>query len=166
MEINNLSGSVLVDTTPPVPGYVVDGSNIHNDEDYSSQSATVTASWADFSDPESGLSPYSLSVVINNVVHKTFDVDEDAEQFTDHSFSLQHGDQVQVQLQAINRFVVIYILFSHVICIYKLCVLKNWLLRFGGKKDYFVCVIFIFSLYIYLFIFKWGGEGGHEFSSF
>ena len=62
-------------------------------------------SWADFYDLESGLSPYTLSVFVNNDVDKIFDgIDPKHEQFTDHSFSLQHGDSVQVELQAQNRF--------------------------------------------------------------
>ena len=54
---------VTLDLTPPVSGYIYDG----NDEDsvdvkYSSESACVAAFWGNFSDPESNIENYIVSV--------------------------------------------------------------------------------------------------------
>ena len=95
---------MLVDTTAPEAGTVVDGDDINNDVDFTSETATMTASWVDFSDPESGLDPYTLAVYVNDDLQKTFsDITE--ETFTDHSFSFSHGDRVRVDLLAKNRSV-------------------------------------------------------------
>ena len=95
---------VLVDVTPPVSGTVSDGSDVTHDVDYTSETATVTTSWADFYDLESGLADYTVSVMVNDEVEKTFTgLSSSLEVFTDHSFSLQHGDSVVVELQANNR---------------------------------------------------------------
>ena len=95
---------VLVDTTPPVPGTVADGSDVSRDINYTSETATITTSWADFYDPESGLADYTLSVFVNDDLDKTFTgISSGLQEYTDHSFSLQHGDTVVVQLDARNR---------------------------------------------------------------
>ena len=94
--------AVLIDTTPPETGTLADGDNVHDDVDYTSETATMTASWDGFRDPESGLAPYSLAVHVNGDLRQTFTGIE-AEHFTDHSFSFQHGDRVHVQLLARNR---------------------------------------------------------------
>ena len=87
-----------------MPGTVSDGNDVNNDVNYTSETATVTTSWADFSDPESGLADYSMSVVINGEVQKRFTgISETLRVFSDHSLSLQHGDSVFVELQASNR---------------------------------------------------------------
>ena len=94
--------TVLVDTTPPEAGTLVDGDDVHDDVDYTSETATMTASWSDFTDPESGMAPYSLAVYVNGDLQQTFTGIQE-EQFTDHSFSFQHGDRVHVELLAKNR---------------------------------------------------------------
>nr|KAG5706426.1 hypothetical protein BaRGS_032819 [Batillaria attramentaria] len=86
---NTTSNGLLVDVTPPIPGNVSDGDDINNDIDFTSETATITTTWSDFRDPESGLTPYSLSVSINQQLDKVF-TDINAETFTDHSFSFQH----------------------------------------------------------------------------
>nr|KAG5686567.1 hypothetical protein BaRGS_027224 [Batillaria attramentaria] len=58
--------NVLIDITPPVPGNVSDGENAEKDEDFTSEAATMSASWAGFYDPESGLQPYTLTVLVND----------------------------------------------------------------------------------------------------
>ncbi|KAK7493737.1 hypothetical protein BaRGS_00015066 [Batillaria attramentaria] len=101
---NASSNGLLIDITPPVPGNVSDGAMVTDDEDYTSETATVTTSWAGFYDPESGLAPYSLSVFINDELENTFSgIDIDKLQYTDHAFSLQHRDIVTAELQATNR---------------------------------------------------------------
>ncbi|KAK7496779.1 hypothetical protein BaRGS_00011988 [Batillaria attramentaria] len=99
---NTTSGGVLIDVTPPIPGTVSDGDDVNNDINFTSKTATITTTWSDFQDPESGLTPYSLSVFINQRLNKVFTDIED-ETFTDHSFSLNHGDSVNAVLLATNR---------------------------------------------------------------
>ena len=93
---------VLIDVTPPLPGIVVDGGNLTHDLDFTSETASLTSSWSGFHDPESHVAFYTLSIFINgylehNVTHLK------QEQFTDHSFSLVHGDAVQVEVKATNK---------------------------------------------------------------
>nr|KAG5706492.1 hypothetical protein BaRGS_032885 [Batillaria attramentaria] len=78
-----------------------DGDDVNNDINFTSKTATITTTWSDFQDPESGLTPYSLSVFINQRLNKVFTDIED-ETFTDHSFSLNHGDSVNAVLLATN----------------------------------------------------------------
>ncbi|KAK7496780.1 hypothetical protein BaRGS_00011989, partial [Batillaria attramentaria] len=99
---NATSNGVLVDITPPIPGNVSDGDDVINDIDFTSETATITTTWSDFQDPESGLTPYSLSVFVNQQLDKVF-TDINAETFTDHSLSIQHGDSVYAVLLATNR---------------------------------------------------------------
>nr|KAG5706489.1 hypothetical protein BaRGS_032882 [Batillaria attramentaria] len=98
---NATSNGVLVDITPPIPGNVSDGDDVINDIDFTSETATITTTWSDFQDPESGLTPYSLSVFVNQQLDKVF-TDINAETFTDHSLSIQHGDSVYAVLLATN----------------------------------------------------------------
>ncbi|XP_070206105.1 uncharacterized protein [Littorina saxatilis] len=101
---NASSDGLLVDITSPVSGIVSDGNDVMHDVNYTSETATVTTSWIDFYDPESGLADYTLSVTINNNMEKTFTgISDNLEVFSDHSFSLEHGDSVVVTLQANNR---------------------------------------------------------------
>lgn len=55
---------VLVDTTPPIPGYAVDGSNLKKDLVFSSEISTKIVSWNNFTDPESGIDNYVVSIYI------------------------------------------------------------------------------------------------------
>ena len=52
----------MVDLTPPVSGWVVDGLSPGEDLQYSSDSASVRLMFGGFSDPESDIKDYQLSV--------------------------------------------------------------------------------------------------------
>ncbi|KAK7460764.1 hypothetical protein BaRGS_00038811, partial [Batillaria attramentaria] len=99
---NSSSDGVLIDITPPVPGNVSDGENAEKDEDFTSEAATMSASWAGFYDPESGLQPYTLTVLVNDDI-QTVIAGLQGEHYIDHTFSFTHGDRVQTKLQATNR---------------------------------------------------------------
>ncbi|KAK7493720.1 hypothetical protein BaRGS_00015049 [Batillaria attramentaria] len=99
---NATSSGVLVDKTPPDVGILADGQNAQNDVDFTSETATVSASWSDFHDPESGMDSYTLAVYVDDELQRTFH-GIDGEQHTDHSFSFQHGNRVHSQLLASNR---------------------------------------------------------------
>ena len=88
--------------TPPLPGLVADGGNLTQDLDFTSETASLTASWGGFRDPETQVAFYSLSVFVNGHPERNV-TGLNAEQFTDHSFSLVHGDAVQVEVTATNR---------------------------------------------------------------
>lgn len=101
---NSTSDGLLVDVTPPVAGSIADGSDVAHDVNYTSETATVTASWADFYDRESGVRDYTVAVIVNDALDKRFPgLSQSATTFTDHSFSLQHGDVVTVELLTSNR---------------------------------------------------------------
>ena len=54
---------VHIDLTPPVPGSVYDGREEGpTDVVFSSESATVSSQWEGFTDPESGITEYKVSV--------------------------------------------------------------------------------------------------------
>ena len=53
---------VRIDLTPPVEGYVKDGAVKGQDIRYSSEAASVGANWDGYTDPESGIRDYRLSV--------------------------------------------------------------------------------------------------------
>lgn len=56
--------SVLYDSTPPLAGVVIDGTQSgFEDLEYSSSSARVEGQWKDFSDPESDITQYSVQVL-------------------------------------------------------------------------------------------------------
>lgn len=80
----------------------MDGNNVSKDENYTSETATLTSSWRNFQDPETNVSSYSLDVFINDVFEQRFP-GLGGEQLTDHSLSFHHGDYVKVQVTAINR---------------------------------------------------------------
>ena len=54
--------TVLVDITAPVQGWVVDGRDAANDITYSSNSASVSATYNGFYDPESHIKDTAMSV--------------------------------------------------------------------------------------------------------
>lgn len=93
---------MLVDITPPVRGTVADGPDVENDKNFTSESAMISASWANFSDPESGLAPFSLHVYVNNVLQRTF-TNIDGDTFSDSSFNFQDKDSIYLELEASNR---------------------------------------------------------------
>lgn len=101
-KVNISSNGVLVDTTPPVPGQVVDGDNISQDIDFTSETASVTCVWSDFMDPESGIESYSLSVLVNGDIRLSI-TGVTQQIFIDHSFNLLHGDEIRVEVQASNN---------------------------------------------------------------
>ena len=54
---------MIVDLTPPAAGVIVDGleSKFH-DVAFSSESATITSQWENYTDPESGIRDHKVSV--------------------------------------------------------------------------------------------------------
>ena len=52
--------SVTVDITKPIAGYVTDGLDPNVDLMYSSQAASFASHWADYYDPESGITDYKV----------------------------------------------------------------------------------------------------------
>ena len=94
----------MIDVTPPTSGQVSDGDNVTDDVDYTSEAASVTSSWRDFHDWESGVQEYSMAVIVNDQLEKMISgLSNSLETFTDHSLSLQHGDRVKVKVTATNR---------------------------------------------------------------
>ncbi|KAI6655616.1 hypothetical protein LOD99_2114 [Oopsacas minuta] len=62
------SNGVLVDLTNPIGGYVLDGLEITNTIHYTSNPTLVQAVWGNFSDPESGISQYNVTIYVANVL--------------------------------------------------------------------------------------------------
>lgn len=93
---------VLVDTTSPIPGYALDGSNLKKDLIFSSETATKTVSWDNFTDPESGIDNYVVSIYINDARVKTFNPTEHT-YLVDNSISMQHGDTVHFKIKSFNK---------------------------------------------------------------
>ncbi|XP_069134862.1 uncharacterized protein [Argopecten irradians] len=95
------SDGVLIDTTHPLPGVVFDGSNIGSDIGFSSERATKSCNWDNFTDPESHISKYDVSLFINSKHIQTFEVD-DLTQFTERSIAMNHRDEVEFVVTAEN----------------------------------------------------------------
>lgn len=93
---------MIVDITPPVPGYAVDGSDLSKDISFSSETATKLVTWDNFTDPESGIEKYSVSVYINDAKTKTFDPTKETT-FIDHSVGMDHMDVVYFEVESFNR---------------------------------------------------------------
>ncbi|KAK7498950.1 hypothetical protein BaRGS_00009759 [Batillaria attramentaria] len=101
---NASSDGVLIDLTPPVPGVVVDGDDINSDIEFTSETASLSSSWQGFHDPETQIDSYTLSVFVNGDLAEEFtDLSSNASNFTDHSFTLQHGDRVHAEVTGTNR---------------------------------------------------------------
>ncbi|XP_046375524.2 uncharacterized protein LOC124148470 [Haliotis rufescens] len=100
-EIQATSNGVLVDTTPPLLGYVFDGADLLRDVEFSSETATIASSWANFTDPESHVPEYTMMVFVNDELKKKFHVGS-VTSYTDHTMSTKHKDHVRVQVTAIN----------------------------------------------------------------
>ena len=49
---------ILIDRSPPLAGYVIDGDRLHNDLQFQSDSKPICAQWLNFYDPESGIDRY------------------------------------------------------------------------------------------------------------
>ncbi|KAK3589126.1 hypothetical protein CHS0354_017092 [Potamilus streckersoni] len=101
---NSASNGILVDTTPPEAGSVIDVGNYENttiDIAFSSESATVKASWNNFSDAESSIASYVADIYINREHVKTLHTGT-ATNLLDHSLSLNHLDNVYIDILALN----------------------------------------------------------------
>lgn len=91
----------MVDLTPPLPGWIKDGKTKPKDIAYSSESATKNCFWGNFTDPESDIAGYEVSVYINSEFIKTFGVNTHKE-FVDLSISMKHLDTVDFSLKGTN----------------------------------------------------------------
>ena len=58
---------VLVDLTPPIPGIIHDGSSIERDLHFTSDSSTISAVWSGYTDPQSEIILYRVSVGKSNI---------------------------------------------------------------------------------------------------
>ncbi len=55
--------AVIVDLTPPETGVIIDGVDPEfQDVVYSSEAATISAQWTNYTDPESGIRDHKISV--------------------------------------------------------------------------------------------------------
>ena len=52
----------MVDATPPIEGWVIDGDSRYNDIKFSSDPASIRVTYGDFIDPESAILAYVLEV--------------------------------------------------------------------------------------------------------
>ncbi|KAK3092476.1 hypothetical protein FSP39_003379 [Pinctada imbricata] len=98
---NSSSDGVLVDTTHPVAGKVHDGDIPGLDISYSSETASKSCYWGNFSDPESGITKYDVAIFLNNELEKSFDISLNSD-FLDHSVKLNHEDAVKFSITATN----------------------------------------------------------------
>ncbi|CAH1258771.1 JAG1 [Branchiostoma lanceolatum] len=114
LNISVSSDGVLVDTTPPTMGWIKDGLDKDADMQFSSEQSSISANWAGFTDPESGIASYSVSVTRRHaskgndtsdweVIHPPQEVDSNTDHINWHHFHLHHGDTVAAQLTAINK---------------------------------------------------------------
>ncbi|XP_022102001.1 uncharacterized protein LOC110985344 [Acanthaster planci] len=115
LNVSASSDGVTVDLTPPIQGSVYDGLLPGpTDLEFSSKPATVEAQWEGFSDPDSGIEDYQVTVyrkhnsssnVTNDfeVIHKAESVGRDTSSIEWHHFHLKHKDQVYVNLRTINQ---------------------------------------------------------------
>ena len=93
---------VLIDITPPIPGSTVDGLNLAKDISFSSEMATKSVSWENFTDLESGIDRYQVTLYKNNEKVKTFASTTETH-FTDHSVSMDHEDKIMFEVETFNR---------------------------------------------------------------
>ncbi|XP_033637389.1 uncharacterized protein LOC117298318 isoform X2 [Asterias rubens] len=117
LNVSASSNGVTVDLTPPVQGSVYDGLLPGpTDLEFSSKPATVSAQWQGFSDPESGIEDYQVTVYRKHsdsenatndfeVIHEAESVGNDVSLIEWHHFHLHHKDQVYVNLRTINQAV-------------------------------------------------------------
>ncbi|XP_019624877.1 PREDICTED: uncharacterized protein LOC109470382 isoform X2 [Branchiostoma belcheri] len=109
------SDGVMYDATPPEEGWVKDGLDPNHDVTYSSETATVSALWDDFRDPESDISDYEVTVwrkhsnndnssadTAPHVIHEATSVGKEAHSINWHHFHLHDGDFVYVVVNASN----------------------------------------------------------------
>eukprot|EP00058_Branchiostoma_floridae_P003025 XP_002588513.1 hypothetical protein BRAFLDRAFT_79466 [Branchiostoma floridae] len=62
LNVSKSSDGVLFDATPPVEGTLRDGLEPDSDLAFSSEPSTVSANWDGYSDPESGIGDYAVTV--------------------------------------------------------------------------------------------------------
>ncbi|XP_078616233.1 uncharacterized protein LOC144884654 [Branchiostoma floridae x Branchiostoma japonicum] len=114
LNISKSSDGVLFDATPPVEGTLRDGLEPDSDLAFSSEPSTVSANWDGYSDPESGIGDYAVTVQrthslegnrthSSEIIHEKTSVGPDASHINWHKFHLHHGDHVSVQLETTNQ---------------------------------------------------------------
>ncbi|XP_033121447.1 uncharacterized protein LOC117120538 [Anneissia japonica] len=108
------SDGVLIDITPPNEGDLLDGILFGNrDIQYSSSPATVSGQWYNFTDPESGIDNFLISVYCRHtlsekfaefeIIHEPESVGPNTTSFEWHHFHLKDGDDVFIELEAFNQ---------------------------------------------------------------
>ncbi|XP_035697583.1 uncharacterized protein LOC118430698 [Branchiostoma floridae] len=114
LNVTAWSDGILFDATPPVEGTLRDGLEPDSDLAFSSEPSTVSANWAGYSDLESGIGDYAVTVQRTSsidgngtpspeIIHDKTSVGPDTTQINWHKFHLRHGDHVSVQLEATNQ---------------------------------------------------------------
>nr|XP_006817933.1 PREDICTED: uncharacterized protein LOC100377080 [Saccoglossus kowalevskii] len=119
LNVSVISDGVLYDATPPIEGELRDGLDPNIDMSYSSELATVSANWNGYSDPESGIGEYDVSVYRRHadfdngtesilkssmqLIHVVTSLTPDTDHINWHHFHLHHGDFVYVELDAVNQ---------------------------------------------------------------
>ncbi|XP_066289761.1 uncharacterized protein [Branchiostoma lanceolatum] len=119
LNVTAWSDGVLFDATPPVEGTLRDGLDPDSNLQFSSEPSTVSANWDGYSDPESGIGDYAVTVQrtpstevtsalgngppLPEIIHEKTSVGPDATHINWHKFHLRHGDHVSVQLEATNQ---------------------------------------------------------------
>ncbi|KAK3788402.1 hypothetical protein RRG08_044436, partial [Elysia crispata] len=105
------SNGVLIDTSDPTTGELVDGQDAgFSDQVYSTSTSTVSAQWRNFADSESTIDNYAVKVTRasnlgagNEETIMDFDtVDNYTSTVEYHHLSLQHGDLVKSTLRVTN----------------------------------------------------------------
>ncbi|XP_066275501.1 uncharacterized protein [Branchiostoma lanceolatum] len=114
LKVSKSSNGVLFDATPPVEGTLRDGLEPDSDLQFSSEPSTVSANWDGYSDPESEIGDYAVTVQrtsssgesrtnSSEIIHEKTTVGPGATQINWHKFHLHHGDHVVVQLETTNQ---------------------------------------------------------------
>ncbi|XP_069118473.1 uncharacterized protein [Argopecten irradians] len=98
--VNGFSNGVLIDITPPNDGWIHDG--LFDDVQFSSESATKSVNWNNFTDAESNIDHYEADILVNRELRKTFALNEDINVFTDHTVTMEHNDVIFWTLTAYN----------------------------------------------------------------
>ena len=100
--------AVRVDTSPPLTGYVRDGTDREIEVQFSSSQATVAANWGDFRDYESSISLYVVSVYRTRFAGAaselifTEQISGAVNEFSRNHFALSNGDRIAVEIEAVN----------------------------------------------------------------
>ncbi|XP_070573675.1 uncharacterized protein [Ptychodera flava] len=114
MWTNVTTDGVLYDETPPESGWIKDGEDTEKDMIYSPLASTVSANWDDFSDPESGIDNYVISIWKTNPsegsqstenIHDRESLPAGTRSIKWHHFHLHHGDNVYTEIEAVNKAV-------------------------------------------------------------